>query len=569
MWKKLLIAFVMLVVVLWLSLDFILKRYVENEIKVWTENPESPYDIQYEKLKIEIFKGRVAIRNLEIHYKSSVYDSLIQIGELPTYTYAVELAFMQAEVPNWMELLFKRRLIVDHIILNSPSITRYRQTKAKITEPSEKQDSIALKTFREFLNYFSLDSISIQNAAVSQTSVGTDSIENFAIDNIYFTLSDLSLTSKDFDEDGGFVLPDFEWAMENIHVRLSKSNHAYIEKVMVRNDKLYLLKVALTNDTPYHEFITRQKWRKVHIEMTADSISVDISRILEYFFTDRLLIPSISVSGLNMNLAVNPNKDFENSNRPLLSKRIREIKFPLTIDTLSIDHSRIDLKLLLTEDRAPGLLTFDRINATVLNLTNDPENLKKDPWMLVHVTARNQRQGLVEVNFAFNIADKRDSFKAKGRIEAIDFAKFNAITKEPMDMSFENGHLYRLSFDIKGNNDSAHGIVHFDYEDLQVLLLKATDKEVDSKGHFLKKVMSGILNGLLKTENLVEKKNYKYAIVDIEKGLNKGQMGFILDVISDGIIQITTRRGELSDSSPKEIRREKRRLKKEEKQKDN
>jgi len=569
MWKKILIALVALVVVLWLSLDYILKRYVENEIKVWTEHPESAYDIRYDKLKIEFFKGRIALRNLEINYKSAVYDSLKQIGALPTYTYAVELSFVQAEVHNWMQLLLRRRLLVNHIILNSPSIVRYRQTEAKIPEPVERQDSAAGNAFREFLDYFSLDSISIQNAAVSQTSIGTDSIENFAIDNIYFTLSDLSLSSKDFDEDGGFVLPDFEWEMENIHVRLSKSNHAYIESVMVRNDKLYMLKVALTNDQPYHEFITRQKWRKVHIEMTADSISVDISRILEYFFTDRLHIPSISVSGLDMDLAVNPNKDFENSKRPLLSKRIREIKFPLTIDTLRIDQSRIDLKLLLSEDRAPGLLTFDRINATVLNLTNDPKNLTKDPWMLVHVTARNQKQGLLDINFAFHIADKRDSFKAKGKIEAIDFAKFNAITKEPMDMSFENGHLYRLSFDIKGNNDSAHGIVHFDYEDLQVLLLQASDKEVESKGHFLKRVMSGLLNGLLKTENMVDKNNYKYAVINIEKGPNKGQVGYILDVLSDGIIQITTRRGELSENSPKEIRREKRRLKKEEKQKDN
>jgi hypothetical protein len=65
-----------LVAGLWLSMDFILKRYVENEIKIWTDKPGSNYVIRYEKLKIEIFKGTVALKNLEIHYKSSVYDRL-------------------------------------------------------------------------------------------------------------------------------------------------------------------------------------------------------------------------------------------------------------------------------------------------------------------------------------------------------------------------------------------------------------------------------------------------------------------------------------------------------------
>jgi hypothetical protein len=488
---------------------------------------------------------------------------------LPSFTYAVQLSFLEAKVQNWKELLFQRRFSVDHVILYSPLITRYRQEDAAPQYKYDVDKSSRTNTFREFLDYFSLDSMSILNASVAQVSVGKDSTENFAINNINFTLNNLLISSEDFEEEGRFVLPEFEWDMENISVRLSKTNHAYIGKVTVRKDKLFLSEVALTNDTPYRKFITQQKWRQTHIEMTADSISVDISRIMEYFFTNRLHIPSVAISGMKIELAVNPNKDFENSNRPLLSKRIRELKFPLTIDTLRIDHSRIDLKLLLTEDRGPGLLTFDRLNVTVLNLTNDLKNLTKDPWMLVHVKARNQRQGLLDINFAFNIADKRDSFNAKGKIEAIDFAKFNTITKEPMDMSFENGHLYRLSFDIKGNNDSAHGIVHFDYEDLQVLLLTGSDKEVESKGHFLKRVMTGLLNGLLKTENMVDKNNYKYAVINIEKGPNKGQIGYILDVLSDGIFQITTRRSELSENSPKEMRREKRRLKKEEKQKDN
>ncbi len=111
--------------------------------------------------------------------------------------------------------------------------------------------------------------------------------------------------------------------------------------------------------------------------------------------------------------------------------------------------------------------------------------------------------------------------------------------------------------------------MHFDYEDLHVLLLQADEKEDDSKGQFFKRMLSGLINGAIKTENLVDKKNYKYANVTIDKPLNKGHIGYILDVISDGVLQITTRRGELSDNSPKELRREKRRLKKEEKQKDN
>lgn len=568
MWKKLLIAFVVLVVTFVLSLDFILKRYVENEIRVWTENPESPYDISYEKLKIELFKGKVALRNLEIHYKSAVYDSLKEAGALPPFTYAVQLSFLEAEVKDWKELLFRRKFSVDHVILYSPLIIRYQQEDAA-PKPTEKQDEGKSRSFREFLDYFSLDAISIQNASVAQVSVGRDSIENFAINNINFTLNNLLLSSEDFEEEGRFVLPEFEWDMENIHVRLSKSNHIYIGKVAVRKDKLLLSQVALTNDTPYRKFITRQKWRKAHLEMTADSISVDISRLLEYFFTNRLHIPSVAISGMKIDLAVNPNRDFEDQNRPLVSKRIREIKSIMSIDTLRVFNSKVDLKILIKEDREPGQMSIDRMNLTVLNITNDPEQLAKNPWMEMHMTARNQRQGLIDLHFAFNIPDKRDLFTAKGKLEGIDFEKFNSITKEPIDISFEKGRLHKVTFDITGNNKTATGIVHFDYEDLHVLLLQADEKEGESKGHFFKKMLSGLINGAIKTENLVDKKNYKYANVTIDKPLNKGHIGYILDVISDGVLQITTRRGQLSDNSPKEKRREKRRLKKEEKQKDN
>lgn len=573
MWKKLLIAFVVLAVILLLSLDLILKRYVENEIRVWTENPESPYAIRYEKLKIEIFKGKVALKNLEIHYKSAVYDSLKEAGALPQFTYAVQLSFLEAEVKDWMELLFRRKFSVDHVVLHSPFITRYRQEDAPEKQLIKKQGEGKSRSLREFLDYFSLDAISIQNASVAQVSVGRDSIENFAINNINFTLNNLLISSEDFEEEGRFVLPDFEWDMENIHVRLSKTNHVNIGKVTVRKDKLYLSKVSLTNETPYRKFIARQKWRKAHLEMTADSISVDISRMLEYFFTNRLHIPAVSISGMKIELAVNPNRDFEDQNQPLVSKKIREIKSIMTIDTLRVFNSKVDLKILIKEDREPGQMGIDRMNITVLNITNDPERLAKNPWMEMHMTARNQKQGLMDVHLAFNIADKRDSFTAKGKMEGIDFAKFNTITKDPIEISFENGHLHRVSFDISGNNQNATGIVHFDYKDLEVMLLQTDEKEGESKGHFFKKMLSGLINGAIKTENLVDKKNYKYANVTIDKPLNKGHIGYILDVVSEGVLQITTRRGVLSEDTPKakkrEERNEKRKMKKEEKQKDN
>ena len=83
--------------------------------------------------------------------------------------------------------------------------------------------------------------------------------------------------------------------------------------------------------------------------------------------------------------------------RVALDMRLKKINIKNTL----ISYSEADATSGYT-----GVITFDHTYGTILNVTNDPDIKKFDPFMVAHINTRFMNSADLNVNFKFNLAIK-------------------------------------------------------------------------------------------------------------------------------------------------------------------
>lgn len=207
----------------------------------------------------------------------------------------------------------------------------------------------------------------------------------------------------------------------------------------------------------------------------------------------------------------------------LYSKVLRNIKFPLVIDNLSL----VDSKLVYEEDKpdanGPGKVVFTHFNMNVKNLNS---NKKKgvDTKVPIKINCQFMDTSPMLVNWNFDTADLRDNFTIGGYIHHLPAVDITPFIKPYMNIT-ATGTITSLNYHFKGNNDIMNGKFKITHQDLKVSLL---DKDTKKK----KKFLSGIANLLVKKDS---QKFPESVDIYVERNKERSFFNFYWKGIEDGL----------------------------------
>lgn len=199
----------------------------------------------------------------------------------------------------------------------------------------------------------------------------------------------------------------------------------------------------------------------------------------------------VSLNQMNANIFRSKLPKDDLTEKPLYSKLLRSIKFPMYIQNLDIKNSVLEYEEDTKKSDGPGKLTFGSFNMNVKNL-NSGKMKSKPTFVPVSITCRFMNASPMNVKWSFDTANLDDAFAISGNIADLPASRVNPFI-EPYLKIQATGLISDLIFNFKGNQRGIFGSLNMKHENLRIGILKESGEK--------NKLLSAVANIFVKTDS--------------------------------------------------------------------
>lgn len=206
---------------------------------------------------------------------------------------------------------------------------------------------------------------------------------------------------------------------------------------------------------------------------------------------------------------------------------MRSIPVGLGIDSLVIQSGYVEYAERVEGSSAEGLVTFNNLKATLVNIGNKARYLKAP----TRLTASAMFMDKAYLNASFDLPNPafKKKYKVIGALHEMPLKSLNNILQQSAGAEVVTGNLERLDFNFIYNNDVSDGELAFQYTDLKVKLINKSDQSE-------KKILSAIVNRLVvPTNNIAANDDFKKGEIHFERDKKKSIFNFWWKSILSGI----------------------------------
>ena len=449
-----------------------------------------------EKLQIKGFELKPVIdfKSWENQFKNQ--KSLFQVkGQLLTFS---NLAFG------------KNKINLKNLQITSPDIVVRNRDQAVKKNPTKKNNlNLNLENFdlvNAGISVFKANgeksmSVAELNASVSHFLMNQETSKN----KLPFTYQDYKISGKQFFYDAGsyyhLTLSAFNLTPANVDVQY------------------FAMKPKVTRS----EFVKMIPMENDLFNLSANR--VQLSGLQWKFERDQpdVMIKNAKFSRVDANIFRSKIPKDNPKEKPLYSKLLRSIKFPLVVENLNLVQSKLVYEEDKPDTNGPGKVIFTDFNMNVKNLNSNKK--KREPTKVaIAINCRFMDASPMKVNWDFDTANMRDDFTIRGSIGTLPAEDITPFIKPYMNIT-ATGTITSLAFDFKGNNDRMTGKFRIKHQDLKVNLL---DKDTKKK----KNILSAVANLLVKKDS---EKFPESVDVDVERNKQRSFFNYYWKGIEDGL----------------------------------
>lgn len=153
--------------------------------------------------------------------------------------------------------------------------------------------------------------------------------------------------------------------------------------------------------------------------------------------------------------------------------------------------------------------------------------------MLARIKTQFMDVAPLQVNFKFNLTDKKGAFNYSGTLGKFDGKVLDKLVKPLAMVHVESADVDRLSFNVNANNYYGKGKLEFYYKNLDVTLLKKVDgqKELQKQG-FISTVANSLI---IENDNPDKKGNFRPGPINLKRDPTVSFFSFLYKGLLDGL----------------------------------
>ncbi len=186
-------------------------------------------------------------------------------------------------------------------------------------------------------------------------------------------------------------------------------------------------------------------------------------------------------------------KVFNDKSRPEI-KKIASDNFPalafqrlplsLSIDSLLVKEGNVYYREFNPKSRKIGTVSFEALNGTFSNVSNDPIVLKKNAWISSKIQAKFLGAPKLDVEIKWNMLDSAGAFTYAGTLQGVKAGYLNRLLEPIALVRAEEGQIDGVNFRVSANRFGAQVYTKLLYHDLKVAVLNESDGSLEKKGLF-------------------------------------------------------------------------------------
>lgn len=140
----------------------------------------------------------------------------------------------------------------------------------------------------------------------------------------------------------------------------------------------------------------------------------------------------------------------------------------LSVDTVLVEDGEVVYQEHHARHPQPGVLTFARLDATVVNLRHVPGRQTIDDPTTLLATAFLQDDSQLDAQFVVPLDAPDFKMAFRGTLGPIDATRLNSFIQETLPLRFTRGRIEEVAFDARVNDGAASGFVTPRYRDLAI-----------------------------------------------------------------------------------------------------
>jgi len=513
-YKKIAIGVISILILVILA-NFGLNYWIKKQLPIIiNEKNTTAYNINYEKIEVELLSRNIYANTLLVSPKNQPKDSKNGLFS--------KIESITIKHFNIWDLAFNDVIEAESIIINKPRVILYKKGEKLINDSK----SIKKEIVEPFRKIVSVSNIYLNDGTVDVVSLDSDK-PILSVKKIIFKLEGILITDATLKEKIPVQYESYALVIDSLFYRQNAFYHMNIGKISTEKNFLKINNFSYIPQFNRPDFIKQLPSEKDINTLKFDSASIE--KMDWGFKNNRFFFKanSVVINHFDANIYRGKMPKDDLSKKYLYNHLLRNIKFPLQIDTLQVLKSKLVYEEEKEFSKGPGILNFDKFNLRATNLRSG-FGLKKTADVKIKVNCIFMKNSPLDVDWSFNVLDKKDSFHIQGTISNFDVAAMGRFSKPYMNASF-TGVFNKYRFNFYGNDDISKGNASLDYDDLKVKLYKKKDPEKEAK------LKSAIANLLVKNDS---KEKVKTANVELERIKEKSFYNFLWRSIAESLKKI-------------------------------
>jgi len=467
-----------------------------------------------------------------IHYLPNEYalrqlknNQLRNLTEISTE----EIILQRFKISQFIE---EKRINIEELIIQEPAIRMYVNTKLK-KSAKKNPSKFVLKKIVEDIQ---VEKFRVVKGQLVLTDIDK-SVSDLNLQEVEISFNDIHISESTQDEALGMTF-------SSGHIISGKGTSDLGEFYQMETGKIaydFVSSNVSFNNIKLIPKHSREEFSKITpYEQDQFNIllgSIKLNKLDMHELNENLGLKLQSVEIINANIGVFRDKWVEDQEfvyKPLPSSTIRNMRFPLWIDTLRIKNATITYEQLgdvvKYENEQPGKVTLSNLNAIALRVTNNKKALAKDPELVVNAEAIFMNSRKLTAKYRFVIPDTTDKFYVTARMDSFPTKALDPMIKNILLIEIPDGFIRSMEVDMTGTDDRIIGRINMEYEKLNINILKA--KKPEKSSGFL----NTIANGVIIKNNTKDKGKFITGIVDTERKQNKSVFNYTWNGIKSGLI---------------------------------
>ncbi|UUW09652.1 hypothetical protein NLG42_02385 [Flavobacterium plurextorum] len=424
------ISLFVLVILTNISLNYWIKKQLPIIIH---ENNKTAYNINYEKIEVSLFSRNIYAQTLLVSPKNEPKDSKNGLFS--------KIESVTIKHFNIWDLAFRDIIQAESIIINKPRVILYKKGEKLLNDNKSIKTQI-IEPFREII---AVSNIYLNDGTVDVVSLDTEK-PILSIKKIILKLEGILLTDATLKQKIPLQYKTYALVIDSLFYRPNAFYHINIGKISTEKNFLKINNFSHLPQFNRREFIKRLDQEKDIYTLKFDSAQVQ--KMNWGFKNDRFFFKanSVVINHFDANIYRGKMPKDDLSKKYLYNHLLRNIKFPLQIDTLQVLKSKLVYEEEIDFAKGPGVLNFDKFNLQAVNLKSG-FGLKKTDDVKIKVKCLFMKNSPLDVDWSFNVLDKKDSFHIQGVISNFNIAAMGQFSKPYMNASFTgNFNKYRFDF---------------------------------------------------------------------------------------------------------------------------